>query len=157
KGYTETTAAAPTPPAAAAPPAPAVTPAPQQAGTRTFVFQDGKSLKFWNIELQGNRFTVTFGKVGTKGQTQTKEFADAAKAQKEYDNLVKEKLSKGYAETTAAAPPAAPVSPPAPAVSPAQRALEQALVENPDDLAAHGAYADYLMEQGDPRGEFIQV
>jgi uncharacterized protein (TIGR02996 family) len=36
-------------------------------------------------------------------------------------------------------------------------ALESALVENPDDLAAHYAYADYLQEQGDPRGEFIQV
>ena len=32
-----------------------------------------------------------------------------------------------------------------------------ALVENPDDLATHRAYADYLQEQGDPRGEFIQV
>jgi uncharacterized protein (TIGR02996 family) len=38
-----------------------------------------------------------------------------------------------------------------------QESLERALVENPDDLAAHSAYADYLMEQGDPRGEFIQV
>jgi uncharacterized protein (TIGR02996 family) len=36
-------------------------------------------------------------------------------------------------------------------------ALESALVENPDDLATHFAYADYLQEQGDPRGEFIQV
>src|SRR5579871_4283305 len=36
-------------------------------------------------------------------------------------------------------------------------ALEAALVENPDDLATHHAYADYLQEQGDPRGEFIQL
>jgi uncharacterized protein (TIGR02996 family) len=36
-------------------------------------------------------------------------------------------------------------------------ALESALVENPDDLATHCAYADYLQEQGDPRGEFIQL
>lgn len=35
--------------------------------------------------------------------------------------------------------------------------LETALVANPDDLAAHAAYADWLSEQGDPRGEFIQV
>jgi uncharacterized protein (TIGR02996 family) len=38
-----------------------------------------------------------------------------------------------------------------------REALEAALVENPDDTAAHSAYADYLQEQGDPRGEFIQV
>jgi uncharacterized protein (TIGR02996 family) len=38
-----------------------------------------------------------------------------------------------------------------------RRALEDALAENPDDLATHSAYADLLSEQGDPRGEFIQV
>jgi uncharacterized protein (TIGR02996 family) len=38
-----------------------------------------------------------------------------------------------------------------------REALETALVENPDDLATHRAYADYLQEHGDPRGEFIQV
>ena len=55
---------------------------------RTFVLTDSKSNKFWNIDLQGARFTVTFGKVGTKGQTQTKDFPDAAKAQKAHDKLV---------------------------------------------------------------------
>jgi uncharacterized protein (TIGR02996 family) len=38
-----------------------------------------------------------------------------------------------------------------------REALEAALVDNPDDRAAHMAYADHLQEQGDPRGEFIQV
>jgi uncharacterized protein (TIGR02996 family) len=36
-------------------------------------------------------------------------------------------------------------------------ALEAALTANPHDLAAHMAYGDLLAEQGDPRGEFIQV
>jgi uncharacterized protein (TIGR02996 family) len=40
---------------------------------------------------------------------------------------------------------------------PLREALEAALVEAPDDPAAHAAHADYLSEQGDPRGEFIQV
>src|SRR5262245_52486862 len=53
----------------------------------------------------------------------------------------------------AGGPEAMPMSQP----DPLREALEQALVENPDDLAAHSAYADYLVEQGDPRGEFIQV
>ncbi len=35
--------------------------------------------------------------------------------------------------------------------------LEQALAADPDDRAAHAAYADHLAEQGDPRGELIQV
>src|SRR4051812_23242206 len=42
-------------------------------------------------------------------------------------------------------------------MTPLRRALEAALVEDPDDLAAHMAYGDYLAEQGDPRGEFVQV
>jgi uncharacterized protein (TIGR02996 family) len=115
---------------------------------RTFIFNDGKSNKFWNIDLQGARFTVTFGKVGTKGQTQKKDFPDAAKAKQAHDKLVAEKLGKGYVETTAGQQQG---------LAPLQRSLEEALVENPDDLAAHSAYADYLAEQGDPRGELIQV
>src|SRR5439155_8866685 len=36
-------------------------------------------------------------------------------------------------------------------------AFESALRDNPDDLAGWCAYADYLVEQGVPRGEFMQV
>src|SRR5215472_15320381 len=118
---------------------------------RTFEFKEGKSNKFWNIELQGKQFTVAFGKIGTQGQTQTKEFADEAKAKAAHDKLVAEKLGKGYVETSGTQP-AKPAGP-----SPLQKSLEQALADSPDDLGAHSAYADYLMEQGDPRGEFIQV
>ncbi|HZY89039.1 MAG TPA: WGR domain-containing protein [Gemmataceae bacterium] len=113
---------------------------------RTFTYSDAKSHKFWNVELQGSSLTVTYGRIGSAGQTQTKAFKDAAAAQKEHDKLVKEKLAKGYVESAPAAVP-----------SPTRLALEQALVEDPDDLAAHSAYADYLAEQGDPRGEFVQV
>jgi uncharacterized protein (TIGR02996 family) len=42
-------------------------------------------------------------------------------------------------------------------MTPLQQALEAALVENPDDVAAHMAYGDYLAEQDDPRGEFVQA
>jgi uncharacterized protein (TIGR02996 family) len=121
---------------------------------RTFHYRDAKSDKFWNIELHGSSFTAHFGRQGTKGQTQTKEFADEAKAQKEYDKLVKEKLAKGYVETT----PASAHSPaPAGHLPSLRAALEEALTATPDDLGAHMAYADHLQEQGDPRGEFIQV
>lgn len=55
---------------------------------RTFVFQDGGSHKFWNIALQGRDFTVTFGKVGTNGQSKTKSFADPTAAQLAHDKLI---------------------------------------------------------------------
>jgi uncharacterized protein (TIGR02996 family) len=129
---------------------------------RTFEFIDDGSRKFWNIELDGNKTIVTFGRIGTKGQTKTKEHASAAAAQKEYDKLIKEKLGKGYTETTPAAgeePTPGVEAPPSVGGRAAglKEALEAALVENPDDVATHAAYADLLSEQGDPRGELIQV
>lgn len=42
-----------------------------------------------------------------------------------------------------------------------QESLEQSIFDDPDDVANHTAYADFLMEQDDPkdkaRGEFIQI
>jgi uncharacterized protein (TIGR02996 family) len=35
--------------------------------------------------------------------------------------------------------------------------LEEAIAANFEDRAAHAAYADYLHEEGDPRGDFIQT
>jgi predicted DNA-binding WGR domain protein len=111
KGYKETTPAgapvaaappAPAPVAAAPAPAPAAAaPAPAPAaksGARRFEYSDDKSNKFWNIELKGKSFTVNFGKMGTGGQTQVKDFPDEAKAKKEYEKLIGEKVKKGYQE-----------------------------------------------------------
>ena len=157
KGYTETTVAAPkaapvAPPVVkAAPPPPAPTPAPAPAapsGKRTFEFSDASSHKFWNIERAGVALTITYGRIGTAGQTQLKALPDEAKAVKEHDKLVAEKTGKGYRETT----PSAKAQP-----KNIGEALEMALIENPDDVASHMAYADYLEEQGDPRGELIRV
>jgi uncharacterized protein (TIGR02996 family) len=114
---------------------------------RTFEFRDGKSNKFWSIELRGAEHTVTFGKIGTKGQSKTKTFDDEAKAKAAHDKLIQEKLREGYIEQKADAPPPSPL----------QASLEANLLANPDDLAAYAAYADFLTEQGDPRGEFIAV
>ena len=112
---------------------------------RTFQYSDAKSHKFWNIDVSGSSFVVTYGKVGTSGQTQTKSFASAQQAQVEADKLIREKLKKGYIEST---PKAASTS---------AEAFEQALTANPHDLSSASGYADYLYEQGDPRGEFMQV
>src|SRR5438067_1680383 len=76
---------------------------------REFQFTEGGSQKFWAIEVDGPRFTVQFGRLGTAGQTQTKEFPSDAEAQKAADKLIAEKTKKGYAEVgTAASPAAAP-------------------------------------------------
>lgn len=41
---------------------------------------------------------MRFGRIGTNGQTQTKQFPDAARAKREMDKLVLEKVRKGYIE-----------------------------------------------------------
>ncbi|EMY14391.1 leucine rich repeat protein [Leptospira weilii str. Ecochallenge] len=61
-------------------------------------YKDDKSDKFWNIEVSGESFTVTYGKTGTAGQTQTKTFGSEEECQKEAKKLLQEKLKKGYAE-----------------------------------------------------------
>lgn len=112
---------------------------------RTFQFSDSKSHKFWNIEVSGNSFTVTYGKVGTAGQTSSKTWPSAEKAQAEADKLIREKTGKGYVETTPRA------------VSSQAEALEKAILSSPGDAGPWGAYADYLDEQDDPRGAFMNV
>ncbi|AXR60923.1 WGR domain-containing protein [Leptospira mayottensis] len=61
-------------------------------------YKDDKSDKFWNIEVSGTSFTVTYGKTGTAGQTQTKTFGSKGECQKEAKKLLSEKLKKGYME-----------------------------------------------------------
>ncbi|EMN90336.1 WGR domain-containing protein [Leptospira weilii] len=61
-------------------------------------YKDDKSDKFWNIEVSGTSFTVTYGKTGTAGQTQTKTFGSEEECLKEAEKLLQEKLKKGYAE-----------------------------------------------------------
>ncbi len=65
---------------------------------RRFEFVEGSSQKFWQIDLADTQFTVQFGKIGTAGQSQVKEFPSSAAAQAEHDKLIAEKVKKGYVE-----------------------------------------------------------
>lgn len=112
---------------------------------RTFQFSDAKSHKFWTIDVNGTDFTVTYGKVGTAGQTQTKSFPNADKARAEADKLIREKTGKGYRETT---PTDAPSD---------GDALEKGLIEHRNETVRWNVYSDFLAERGDPRGEFMRV
>lgn len=71
------------------------------SGTRRFEYRDEKSSKFWEISVAGIGFTVCYGKIGTDGQSQPKEFADAATAEKQAQKLIAEKIGKGYQEVIA--------------------------------------------------------
>ncbi len=77
---------------------PAAPPAAAPGSVRHFEFIAGSSRKFWEIALSANSFTVRFGRIGTAGQSQTKTFADEAKAKREAESLIAEKVKKGYLE-----------------------------------------------------------
>ncbi|HET6878888.1 MAG TPA: DNA ligase [Pirellulales bacterium] len=66
--------------------------------TRHFEFVEGGSAKFWEISSSGTDVTVRFGRLGTQGQTQTKNFADAEAAERHVEKLIGEKTKKGYVE-----------------------------------------------------------
>ena len=65
---------------------------------RRFKFSDSTSNKCWEVEVKGKPLNVTFGKIGTKGQSKPKDFATPEKAKAEMEKLIKEKTGKGYVE-----------------------------------------------------------
>lgn len=67
---------------------------------RRFEYKDEKSSKFWQIGQEGGVLTLLWGRIGTKGQSQNKEFADAAQALAAMNKLIKEKTGKGYLEVS---------------------------------------------------------
>ncbi len=87
---------------AAKPPITANTTTKEPSMKRRFEFVEGNSAKFWEISTSGADVTVTFGRLGTAGQSQTKTLADAEAAAKHTDKLIGEKTKKGYQEVTAA-------------------------------------------------------
>lgn len=62
----------------------------------TLIFKDDTSDKFWNIEMSGNEYTITFGKTGTSGTSKTTSMDSEDLCLKEVEKLAQQKLKKGY-------------------------------------------------------------
>lgn len=60
-------------------------------------FHDTTSSKFWQIEVNNDQHTVTFGRTNTDGQSKSKTFDSAALCLKDAEKLIKSKKAKGYA------------------------------------------------------------
>ncbi|MFB9076609.1 DUF6493 family protein [Flavobacterium procerum] len=60
---------------------------------------EGNSDKFWEINVTGFEFTVTYGKNGTSGTSQTKSFATDEECLRVAEKLLNEKIKKGYSES----------------------------------------------------------
>lgn len=88
--------------------------------------------KFWSVSVDGNKMKCVWGKIGTKGQANVKEFPTAAAAKAQAQKMVDSKIMGGYvhagtthhqwhdsgAPSAATAAPSAPTMPP-PAPKPA--------------------------------------
>lgn len=70
--------------------------------TRRFEFVGGNSAKFWQVTVAGTDVTVRFGRLGTEGQEQTKEFPSAEAATGHTQHLVAQKAAKGCEEVASA-------------------------------------------------------
>jgi DNA ligase-1 len=90
---------------------PAASPAPAQAdsppccswacgssATRRFELRDDSASKFWEVVRDGCSVSVRFGRIGTGGQSRTKDFATTEQARRHADGLIAEKVAKGYVE-----------------------------------------------------------
>ncbi|MEU2628365.1 WGR domain-containing protein, partial [Kitasatospora sp. NPDC007106] len=112
---------------------------------RRWEFVEGGSDKFWEAAVDGVVVTVRYGRSGTDGREQSKEFPTAEAAQAHFAKTVAEKERKGYREATAGTAPtpaqpvaatraaAAPVAPdsPAPQGAPATTTATTDLPETP--------------------------
>ena len=65
---------------------------------RAFVYKDEKSHKFWWIDYSDCSFAVNYGKYGSIGKFEVKEFDTQEDCQKEAEKLIRSKMKKGYIE-----------------------------------------------------------
>ena len=70
---------------------------------RRFEFTEGTSNKFWEITVSGTEVTTQWGRIGTDGQTKSKDLGTDDKAANEAEKQIKAKAKKGYVEVGAAA------------------------------------------------------
>jgi predicted DNA-binding WGR domain protein len=65
---------------------------------RSLRFEQAGSRKFWKGSVSGDALRVTYGRIDNTGQTIVKQFESSARALRELNKLVEEKLRKGYVE-----------------------------------------------------------
>ncbi|MFJ8856567.1 DUF4132 domain-containing protein [Streptomyces sp. NPDC102437] len=70
---------------------------------RRWEYVEGNASKFWETEAEGAVVTVRYGRCGSEGRTQTKEYASAEAASLQVRKTIAEKEKKGYVEVGASA------------------------------------------------------
>lgn len=63
---------------------------------RCFTYREGKSNKFWTVEVIGTYYFCTYGRIGTQGQTQFKDLKTNTAARGKACDMMDQKTAKGY-------------------------------------------------------------
>jgi predicted DNA-binding WGR domain protein len=119
---------------------------------RKLQLSDGKSNKFWTIRVDGDKYAVTFGRIGTAGQTREKEFASAELCAKAADKTIAEKLGEGYVDVAPASGAAETAT--APVAKPAQAKPAQAKPAKPKSRAAADSAEEPWLAERNPSERF---
>ncbi len=107
-----------------------------------YEYYAGEKSRFWEIAVEGKRFEIRYGNVGSSGRTLTKTFESHSTAQVTADIRAWRKVAEGYTF----------VEP----ISQRPELLEKIFV-SPQSVEAKKAYGAWLEEKGDPRGKFITL
>lgn len=65
---------------------------------KAFVCRDEKSHKFWTVHAEGDSLCVNYGKHGSVGKYEIKEFSSETQCAHETEKLIRQKRKKGYEE-----------------------------------------------------------
>jgi uncharacterized protein (TIGR02996 family) len=107
--------------------------------------------KFWEGFVDGTSVKTRFGKVGAQGQMRLKDFKSKADAAADLESQIAKKRKEGFAEAGGGGTTKKTIE------VKSNPALEKAILANPYDDDAYMVYADWLQDQGDPRGELIAL
>ncbi|WP_052297651.1 WGR and DUF4132 domain-containing protein [Leadbettera azotonutricia] len=77
---------------------------------RSFIFEDGKSGKFWTVKVKGSNLITIYGRVGSDGEKTEKDFNSDGACIQEAEKLIAEKTKKGYVEQAVSEPAATPAA-----------------------------------------------
>ncbi len=115
---------------------------------------EGANRTFWEITRMRTTVTTRFGRHLSAGRTVTRDYDTMAAATGAYGRAVEEKRRAGYAD-----PPVRAVVGGASRKGMSARNFDiEALIEaDPSEADRYLVYADWLQQQGDPRGELIAI
>jgi len=127
---------------------------PSPKSTRRFEFKSDRSYKFWEVTVDEFTVTTRYGRIGTQGRSTTKDFDSTYQARAHAIKEAEKKKKAGYVEYIKQVIKRKSNDELWEELKPHEPFLES-ILESPDDEDHYMVYADWLLEQDDPRGQFI--